>query len=517
RSRRPARRRRAALRRLHPGDQTRLPGHGRRSADARLLGTPRRRRDGRRLGARRVRAEPRDRSPAHAPRPRPAGGLRPDARRARARETLQARGTDEDELDARPRRDRARDRRDARRPSRDPRRHRHVRAVPAADAESPAGRALRHAGGVRALPSARSRARLPRGRLRPARALELPRRPRVRAQQRRLSGRVSEFLSDYGLFLAELATIIAVLLVIVAAIAAAARRGGDREGLEVQHLNRRFEESANVLKRVMHGKQRFRKEAKERRKEKKREERARAKGEPMRPRLFVLDFKGDIRATATASLREEVSAVLAAAADGDEVLVRLENSGGTVHEHGLAASQLLRIKQRKLELVVAVDKVAASGGYLMACVADRILAAPFAIVGSIGVLAQLPNFHRALEERGIDFEQIAAGRYKRTLTLFGKNTDEGRDKLKQELEDVHELFKKQIRDHRPQVDVEAVATGEHWYGVRALELKLVDDIRTSDDFLTEAAKEHDLYHVVYRRKRSWPERMMSGADALLSR
>jgi len=327
---------------------------------------------------------------------------------------------------------------------------------------------------------------------------------------------VSEFLSAYGLFLAQLGTF--VLLVIVAvALIASMRRGGHGDGMTVEHMNKRYEDTADVLRRKIGGKEFFKKHLRARRKKDKLDSKARGKSEKTRPRIFVLDFKGDIRASATGSLREEVTAVLNVAQDGDRVLVRLENSGGTVHEHGLAASQLLRIKQRKLELTVAVDKVAASGGYLMACVADRIMAAPFAIVGSIGVLAQLPNFHRLLEERGVEWEQITAGRYKRTLTLFGKNTDEGRDKLKQELEDVHDLFKKQISDHRPQVDVDAVATGEHWYGVRALDLKLVDEIRTSDDFLTEAAKEHDLYHVAYRRKRSWPERMMSGAEALLSR
>ena len=327
---------------------------------------------------------------------------------------------------------------------------------------------------------------------------------------------MSEFLSAYGLFLAQLGTFV-LLVIIVVALIASARRGGHGDGMTVEHLNKRFEQTADVLRRKIGGKEFFKKHLRARRKREKLDSKSRGKGEKSRPRIFVLDFKGDIRASGTGSLREEVTAVLNVAEDGDRVLVRLENAGGTVHEHGLAASQLLRIKARKLELTVAVDKVAASGGYLMACVADRILAAPFAIVGSIGVLAQLPTFHRLLEERGIDFEQITAGRYKRTLTVFGKNTDEGRDKLKQELEDVHELFKTQIRDHRPQVDVDAVATGEHWYGVRALELKLVDDIRTSDDFLTEAAKEHDLYHVVYKRKRSWPERMMSGAEGLLSR
>jgi serine protease SohB len=175
------------------------------------------------------------------------------------------------------------------------------------------------------------------------------------------------------------------------------------------------------------------------------------------------------------------------------------------------------LKQHGLKLIVAVDKVAASGGYLMACVADRLIAAPFAIVGSIGVLAQLPNFHRLLEEKGVDFEQITAGRYKRTLTMFGENTDEGRAKLKEQVEEIHELFKAQIREHRPQVDVESVATGEHWHGVRALTLKLVDELKTSDDVLLEASRDHDLYHIAYKRRRSWQERILGGAESLLAR
>jgi serine protease SohB len=327
---------------------------------------------------------------------------------------------------------------------------------------------------------------------------------------------VSEFLAAYGLFLAELATL-AVLIVAVIAIIVATRRGGRAEGLVVQHLNRRFEDSADELKLAIDGKGRHKKEAKARAKERKREDKARQKREQTKPRTFVLDFKGDIRASAVASLREEISAVLQVAKPGDDVLLKLENPGGTVHEHGLAASQLLRLKQRGLPLTVAVDKVAASGGYLMACVADRLIAAPFAIVGSIGVLAQLPNFHRLLEEKGVDFEQITAGRFKRTLTVFGKNTDEGREKLRQEVEDVHELFKAQIRRYRPQVDLERAATGEHWHGIRALELKLVDELRTSDDVLLEAVRERDLYHVAYKRRRAWSERVLGGVESALER
>lgn len=326
---------------------------------------------------------------------------------------------------------------------------------------------------------------------------------------------MAEFFADYGLFLAQLLTIFAVGLIALVAILGATRRGTHADGLEVKHLNRQYEEQADVLHRAVQGKDRFKKVLKLRAKTRKKERRD--KEPSTKSKLFVLDFKGDIRATATASLRKEVSAVLAVATEGDQVLLRLENSGGTVHDHGLAASQLMRIKGRGIPLLVAVDKVAASGGYLMACVADRIIAAPFAIIGSIGVLAQLPNFHRLLENKGIDFEQVSAGRYKRTLTMFGRNTEEGREKLREELVEVHDLFKQQISEHRPQVDVEGVATGEHWYGRKALELKLVDEINSSDDYLLEAAKERELYHVAFKRRRRFPERIVSTAETLLSR
>jgi serine protease SohB len=327
---------------------------------------------------------------------------------------------------------------------------------------------------------------------------------------------VSQFFAAYGLFVAELATL-AVLVVAVVVIIVATRRSGRAQGLVVEHLNRTFEDAAADLKLAMGGKTRGKREAKARAKERKREDKARDKEERARPRTFVLEFKGDLRATAVASLREEVSAVLQVAADGDAVLLKLENPGGTVHEHGLAASQLLRLKQKGLPLTVVVDKVAASGGYLMACVGDRLVAAPFAIIGSIGVVAQLPNFHRLLEDKGVDFEQVTAGRYKRTLTMFGKNTEEGREKLREEVEDVHELFKAQIREYRPQVDLERVATGEHWYGVRALDLKLVDALGTSDDLLLQAAKERDLYHLIWKRRRPLSERMLGGVESLLGR
>jgi len=249
----------------------------------------------------------------------------------------------------------------------------------------------------------------------------------------------------------------------------------------------------------------------------KKREKAEAKEVSERPRSFIINFKGDLKASAVPSLREEVSAVLDVAKDGDEVIVCLENHGGVVHEHGLAASQLARIRERDIPLTVCVDKVAASGGYLMACVASRIVAAPFAILGSIGVLAQIPNFNRLLDSHGVDFEQITAGKYKRTVTMFGENTDEDRAKLKEELEDVHGLFKAAVNKYRPDLDLDKVATGEHWYGTTALELGLADEIRTSDELLTELAADRDLYQLAYRIKQPLQKRLMANIDSSLEK
>lgn len=317
---------------------------------------------------------------------------------------------------------------------------------------------------------------------------------------------------DYGLFLLKVATVV-IAIVIIIGVAAAASRKAQQEGLEVENLNRKYRNLAGALRKAVLRKDEQKKAAKE---EKKRDK-AEAKEPATRPRGFVINFKGDLKATALPSLREEVSAVLEVAAEDDEVIVCLENHGGVVHEHGLAASQLARIRERGIPLTVCVDKVAASGGYLMACVASRIYAAPFAILGSIGVLAQIPNFHRMLDSHGVDFEQITAGKYKRTVTMFGENTDEDRAKLKEELEDVHALFKSAVGKYRPDLDLDEVATGEHWYGTRALELGLADDIKTSDELLTELATERDLYQLTYRIKQPLQKRLMANIDSVLER
>jgi len=322
-----------------------------------------------------------------------------------------------------------------------------------------------------------------------------------------------EYIAEYGLFLLKAVTIVAAIVVIIGSAASAGRKAAHQEGLEVEHLNERYKALASALRQAVMKKADWKKEAKA----EKERAKAEAKSEEARPRVFVIDFKGDLKASAVPSLREEVSAVLEVAIPGDQVVVRLENYGGVVHEHGLAASQLVRMREKDISLTVVVDKVAASGGYLMACVADRILAAPFAILGSIGVLAQIPNFNRMLDSHGVDFEQITAGKHKRTVTMFGKNTDEDREKLKQELEDVHELFKGAVTRYRPDMDLDKVATGEHWYGTRALDLGLADELKTSDELLAELAADHDIYRLSYKIKQPLQKRLMANADALLER
>lgn len=312
---------------------------------------------------------------------------------------------------------------------------------------------------------------------------------------------MTDALLEFVLFLAKTATLVAAVAFLAGIFVNLSRRSREAEGLKVTSLNSRLRNAADALRQALLPKGERKKLVKQRKQE------AKAAQGRRRKRVFVLDFRGDMRATATASLREEVSAVLAVAEPGDEVLVRLENAGGLVHEHGLAASQLARVKARGIPLTVAVDKVAASGGYLMACVADRIVAAPFAVLGSIGVLAQIPNFRRMLDEHGVNVEQIKAGRFKRTVSVFGEVTDEDRDKLREELEDIHALFQAMVAKYRPALNLERVATGEHWYGTRALELGLVDEIGTSDDWLARIVDEADAWRVEWRGQKRLMEKL----------
>lgn len=324
-----------------------------------------------------------------------------------------------------------------------------------------------------------------------------------------------EPLTEYILFLAKTATVlIGLLLVLLLAMRLHPISHHDTEQLEIVELNQRYRDLSQALKEVSLPPKAFKEYLKAENKERKAREKTQTSE---RNRLFVLDFNGDIRASEVSALRVLVTIILMDAREGDQVLVRLDNAGGLVSEHGLAASQLARIRDKGVPLTVAVDKVAASGGYLMACVADRIIAAPFAVLGSIGVLAELPNFHRLLERHGVDFELHTAGEHKRTLTLFGENTEEGRQKLRDQLEETHRLFKSFVATYRPSLDLERVATGEHWHGRHAVALGLVDDIQTSDDFLLEASAEMDLYKLKYTARKKPIERVLASLQGSLDR
>lgn len=326
-----------------------------------------------------------------------------------------------------------------------------------------------------------------------------------------------EFLAEIGLFLAKALIIVAAVLAIIGGIARAARSGGDggRGRLKVVKLNDRYRKLALEMKRAILPKaaaKAAQKSEKARRKAERKEAAEAIASREARARVYFVEFEGNLRATAVEGLRREITAILSVARPGDEVLVRLSSAGGYVHAYGLGASQLERVKARGLRLVVAVDMVAASGGYLMACVADHVIAAPFAIIGSIGVVAGIPNVHRLLKKHDVDFELLTAGEHKRTLTVFGENTEAGRRKLQQELDETHALFKSHVARHRPGLDVGRVATGEHWYGTQALELGLVDAIATSDDYLLTRRDSADLLHVRYVEKKKLGERLGLAAE-----
>ena len=322
------------------------------------------------------------------------------------------------------------------------------------------------------------------------------------------------FVLEYLLFAAKAVTVVGLCLlplVVVLVLLKNARRHGAQGDLVVERLNDKLLDRQLDMQAHLLPAKAFKQRLKEVRKTRKAEA-----GHAPGKRLFVCEFAGDLRAEAVASLRHEISSILSVATVDDEILVVLESAGGTIHGYGLAASQLQRVRDRGIRLTVAVDKIAASGGYMMACVADQIVAAPFAIIGSIGVVAQIPNFNRLLRKHDIDFELVTAGKYKRTLTMFGENTDAGREKFQADIDDAHALFKDFVGKHRPQLDIERVGTGEYWFGTRALELALVDSLATSDEFLINAAHERAVFRVRIERPRTVIHRLMSPVHSLIA-
>lgn len=335
-----------------------------------------------------------------------------------------------------------------------------------------------------------------------------------------------EFLAEYGVFLLKALTIVVSIVLVVAGIAAVSgKQKPNHDGhITVNKVNDDLDEYKEILESSLFEKDELKALEKARAKqdkEKEKAEKSKAKAlqkaaktertqevqEAIKKRVFVLDFDGDIKASAADLMREEITAVLTMARTEDEVVVRLESGGGMVHSYGLASSQLQRIRDRGIPLTVCIDKVAASGGYMMACIADKIVSAPFAIVGSIGVVAQLPNFNRLLKKHDVDFEMFTAGEYKRTVTMFGHNSSKAKDKFKDDLEETHVLFKNHVTKFRSGLNIEAVATGDVWYGQDALENKLVDELGTSDDYLVKACNDCDVFEVSYEFKKSLQEKL----------
>lgn len=325
-----------------------------------------------------------------------------------------------------------------------------------------------------------------------------------------------EVLLNYGIFLLELLTVFGIVAVVVMLILES-KKQTENGSISLKNLTEKYKEQQKSLagfflsdEELKHQEKAEKKAEKEKAKAEKR--RLKEGGETLEApsRLFVLNFNGDMMAHEVNSLRREIDAVISLAnPEKDEVLLKLESPGGVVHGYGLAASQLQRLRDRNIPLTAAVDKVAASGGYMMACVANKIVSAPFAVIGSVGVVAQVPNIHRLLKKHDIDVDVMTAGEYKRTVTLVGENTEKGKQKFQQELEETHSLFKQFVAQHRPQLDIEKVATGEHWFGQQAIELNLVDEISTSDDLILKAIESKEVIELKYKEKKKLTQKIGS--------
>lgn len=306
-----------------------------------------------------------------------------------------------------------------------------------------------------------------------------------------------EFLSEYGMFLLKCVTLVVAFLILIGGVFSMGRK--PKPKLDITSLNEQYEHTHSIMNKEILDKKISKKK----------------KSKIPKPTLYVIDFNGDIKASQVEQLREEITSILCIAKPEDEVLVRLDSPGGAVNGYGLAASQLQRIRDKNIPLTVSIDKVAASGGYLMACVANQIIAAPFAIIGSIGVVAQIPNFHRWLKKNDIDIELLTAGEYKRTLTLFGENTEKGRKKFLEDLEKIHTVFRNYVLMNRNQLDMDKVATGEHWLAKDAFELKLVDKLVTSDEYLVEKMANYKAFKLTVQPKASIINKLLKPAMRLM--
>ena len=323
-----------------------------------------------------------------------------------------------------------------------------------------------------------------------------------------------EFLTDYGVFLLRVITIaLAITIPLLIIIGSSKSKTPSKGSLVVKNLSKKYEDMGTAIRSSQLNPKELKKYNKDIQKKKKADDKKPSKEDS----VYVLNFNGDIQASEVTKLKHEINAILLSDTKCKEVVIKVESGGGSAYAYGLCAAELKRLVDNKIKLTVCIDKVAASGGYLMSCVASKIIAAPWAIVGSIGVIAQLPNFHRLLKKNSIDFEMHTAGEFKRTLTTLGENTEEGRKKFKSELEDLHLIFKNFVKEQRPQVDAKIVATGEVWQGEKAIEVGLIDALGTSDDYLVGLSKKLKLFEIDYVEKKNLTERFAFSAQLLLEK
>jgi len=323
-----------------------------------------------------------------------------------------------------------------------------------------------------------------------------------------------DLLVSYGFFLLKVITVLLVILIPILMISSSTKhkKETDKGRIIVKNLSDKLEEIGVTLKSAEMDPKAYKSFLKERNKKKKKELKGKSK-----EIVYVLDFKGDIQASAVDKLKQEINAIIASQVKCKEVVVKVESGGGSAYAYGLCAAELKRLVDNKIKLTVCIDKIAASGGYLMSCVATKIVAAPWAIVGSIGVIAQLPNFHRLLKKLDIDIEMHTAGKFKRTLTTLGENTKQGREKFISELEDLHVVFKDFVKENRSKIQVAKVSTGEVWQGEKAKKLGLIDEIGTSDDYLLKLASKFKLLEIQYFEKKPFTARIGSAAEVIVEK
>ena len=322
-----------------------------------------------------------------------------------------------------------------------------------------------------------------------------------------------EMIIEFAFFLLKALTITLLIFIPILFITSSLKGKSEAtDTLRIKNLSKKYMSMADSLKVLSLNKEETKKFVKASKKESKisSKQTSRTKKKP----VYVIDFYGDIEASNVESLKEEINAILNSETKCEEIILRLESRGGTVIGYGLCAAQLQRLREAKIKVTACVDKVAASGGYMMACVADKIISAPFAVIGSIGVVAAIPNFHKILKKNDIDYELHTAGEFKRTITTFGETTEEGRKKFKEDLEDIHKLFKDHVSKFRPNLDINKIATGEVWEGIEALEVGLVDEIKTSDEYILEFIKKHDVYSIKFEPKKNLQDKFSKFFKAL---